>query len=85
MTAGSSLERGAVTDPPSVTAPLTAPASLIPGMDDPDPAAAAGESGGWTVLASPATSAVRPPVSLRRIVVQAVVLVALVVAVVGAA
>ncbi len=41
--------------------------------------------GRWTVLASPASSPVRPLVSLRRIVVQAVVLVAVVIAVVGAA
>jgi two-component system NarL family sensor kinase len=82
MTADSSLERGAVTDPPAAPPPLGAP---IPGMDSSDPAEGAAQSGGWTVLASPATSAVRPPVSLRRIVVQAAVLVALVVAVVGAA
>ena len=66
MTADSSLERGAVTEPPTVTAPLTMP-------------------GDWTVLTSAASSTVRPPVSLRRIVVQAAVLVAVVVAVVGAA
>ncbi len=85
MTAGSSLDRGAVTDPPTVTAPLGVPDPLIPGLGGPDLPGVSVAAGGWTVLTSAATSVVRPPVSLRRIVVQATVLVALVVAVVGAA
>src|SRR3954447_13000400 len=78
MTASDSSGRGAVTEPPTVTAPLTASEPMTEPEGDP-------ASGGWTVLASPASSPVRPLVSLRRIVVQAVVLVAVVIAVVGAA
>jgi two-component system NarL family sensor kinase len=82
MTASDSSGRGAVTEPPAVTASLTAPKPAVEPVAEPEGDRA---SGGWTVLASPASSPVRPLVSLRRIVVQAVVLVAVVIAVVGAA
>jgi signal transduction histidine kinase len=72
---------GAVTDPPAVTAPLSLPLDEL--LETPKDSAP--EPGGWTVLASASSRVVRPQVSLRRIVVQAVVLVSLVIAVVAAA
>jgi signal transduction histidine kinase len=79
MTASDSLGRGAVTEPPTVTAPLTMPEPVA------DPTGEQAGSAGWIVLASPASSPVRPLVSLRRIVLQAVALIAVVIVVVGAA